>query len=268
MKKILLIVLLILTSCSSLDIDKRINAINELNNNRFKEYIFDNKILKIYSLQKVQNNKSLVIYIEGDGLSWIDRFAISSNPTPIDPLAFKLASIDKGDNVIYLARPCQYVWGEGCNKDIWTISQYSEAVLSSYEEVLEQLSSKYNEIHIVGYSGGAGIAMYLGSINNPKIKSIRTIAGNINHNELTELINITPLSKSINFNFIEKKISKIAQIHYFGNKDKVIPNALQQSFYIRNKENPCIKIKKVEATHSKGWLNFWRENYNIKKDCS
>ena len=34
---------------------------------------------------------------------------------------------------------------------------------------------------------------------NPKIKSIRTIAGNINHNELTELINITPLSKSINF---------------------------------------------------------------------
>ena len=77
MKKILLVVLLILTSCSSLDIDKRINAINELNNNRFKEYIFDNKILKIYSLQKVQNNKSLVIYIEGDGLSWIDRFAIS-----------------------------------------------------------------------------------------------------------------------------------------------------------------------------------------------
>ena len=88
------------------------------------------------------------------------------------------------------------------------------------------------------------------------------------NNELTELINITPLSKSINFNFIEKKISKIAQIHYFGNKDKVIPNALQQSFYIRNKENPCIKIKKVEATHNKGWLNFWRENYNIKKDCS
>tara|TARA_B110000114_G_C15068691_1_gene388625 strand:- start:142 stop:942 length:801 start_codon:yes stop_codon:yes gene_type:complete len=265
-KKFLLIILF-LNSCSSLDIDKRFNTIDELNNNEFKEYVFDNKNLKIYSLQKVSNNKSLILYIEGDGLSWIDRFTISSNPTPADPLAFRLASIDKSENIIYLARPCQYIWSDSCNQDIWTTSQYSKVILDVYEEILRELAISYSEIHIVGYSGGAGIAMYLGSTNNTKIKSIRTVAGNINHNELSKLIKITPLSKSINFYPLEKKVSKIPQIHYYGNKDKVIPNELQKRFYLRNK-NPCIKIKQAKATHHKGWLKFWSNNYNIKLDCS
>tara|TARA_B100000787_G_C16192319_1_gene298280 strand:- start:1486 stop:2289 length:804 start_codon:yes stop_codon:yes gene_type:complete len=267
MKKLLLIILF-LNSCSSLDIDKRFNTIDELNNTEFKEYIFDNKSLRIYSLQKVSNNKSLVLYIEGDGLSWIDRFTISSNPTPTDPIAFKLALIDKGDNIIYLARPCQYIWSDTCNQDLWTTSQYSKVVLETYEEVLTELSTRYTEIHIVGYSGGAGIAMYLGTTNNPKIKSIRTVAGNINHNELSKIIKISPLRKSINFYPLEKKANKIPQIHYYGNKDKVIPNELQQRFYLRNKENSCIKIKQAKASHNKGWLNFWINNYNIKVDCS
>ena len=47
MKKILLVVLLILTSCSSLDIDKRINAINELNNNFDSDESLIHTFLKI-----------------------------------------------------------------------------------------------------------------------------------------------------------------------------------------------------------------------------
>ena len=115
--------------------------------------------------------------------------------------------------MVYLARPCQYIdeGSSNCNnKDIWTVSQYSEAVLSTYKAIMENYS-QFKEIHIVGYSGGAGIAMYLGSINNPKIKSIRTVAGNINHNRLSQLINISPYlsSSSVSLRFLNCLILSI-----------------------------------------------------------
>ena len=51
----------------------------------------------------------LTIYIEGDGQAWLTRTQPSLNPTPRNPLALRLAALDKSENVVYLARPCQYV---------------------------------------------------------------------------------------------------------------------------------------------------------------
>ena len=136
MKKIIILFLLI-TSCTSQNIDQRIDYIKELNNTEFKKFIHQNSFA-IYSLQKINNNQEVVVYIEGDGLSWIDRFTPSSDPTPTDPLAFKLALIDNSENIIYLARPCQYEWSNNCNKDVWTVAQYSSTVLNSYKEIINQ----------------------------------------------------------------------------------------------------------------------------------
>ena len=256
--------LILLTSCSQTSPDQRNDFINGLNLNQFNKNTYSTKFFNIYSLEKIINNRKLTIYIEGDGVSWVDRFTPSSNPSPTDPLAFKMALIDKGENIIYLARPCQYVWSKNCNQDIWTISQYSPRVLSSYEEIINHLSKKYNEIHLVGYSGGAGIAMYLGSIGNESVKSIRTIAGNINHNELSKILDISRLKKSVNFYSIEKKIKKVPQTHYYGLNDETVPNELQISYAERNLDNKCIKIQSVNnASHNEGWLDFWTEN-NLK----
>ena len=185
MKTILLLSFLLLASCSQNSLETRNSLIDQLNLNKFNKKIYSTSYFNIYSLEKIRNNGKLIIYIEGDGLSWVDRFTISSNPTPNNPTAFKLALIDENDNVIYLARPCQFEWSNNCNKDTWTISQYSTSVLNGYKSIIEDLSKKHEEIHLVGYSGGAGIAMYLGSIDNKSVKSIRTVAGNINHNALT-----------------------------------------------------------------------------------
>ena len=51
-------------------------------------------------------------------MSWVDRFTPSSNPTPTNPLAFKMALVDESENIIYLARPCQYEWSNNCNEEI------------------------------------------------------------------------------------------------------------------------------------------------------
>ena len=269
MKLLLLLSLLFLVNCSQNSIETRNNLINELNLKKFNKKIYTTSYFSIYSLEKIKNDGKLIIYIEGDGMSWVDRFTISSNPTPNNPTAFKLALIDSNDNVIYLARPCQFEWSNNCNKDTWTLSQYSTSVLSGYKSIIEELSGKYKEIHLVGYSGGAGIAMYLGSIDNKTVKSIRTVAGNINHNALTQLLNISNLSKSLNFYPIVEKTNKVPQVHYYGLEDKTVPNQLQISYKNQNVDNKCINIKSVNATHDNGWEDFWSANSSIlPKRCS
>ena len=107
MKIFSLLFFLFLVNCSQNSVDTRYNFIDELNLNKFNKKIYSTSYFNIYSLEKTRNNGKLIIYIEGDGMSWIDRFTISSNPTPSNPTAFRLALIDEHDNVIYLARPCQ-----------------------------------------------------------------------------------------------------------------------------------------------------------------
>lgn len=267
MKKLLLLFLFIV-NCSQNSPEVRYNLIEKLNLDKFNKKIYSTNFFNIYSLEKIKNNGKLIIYIEGDGMSWIDRFTISSNPTPLNPIAFKLALIDESDNIVYLARPCQFEWSNNCNKDTWTRSQYSLDVLNSYKTIIDELSIKYKEIHLVGYSGGAGIGMYLGSLDNKSIKSIRTIAGNINHNVLTELLNISNLNKSINFYPVVKKTKEIPQTHYYGLKDNVVPNQMQILYKNQNADNNCIKIKSVKATHNKGWIEFWNINNNNLPRCN
>ena len=265
MKKIIILFLLI-TSCASQNIDQRIDHIKELNNSEFKEFIYQNTFA-IYSLQKVNNNQEVVVYIEGDGLSWIDRFTPSSDPTPTNPLAFKLAKLDKSPNVIYLARPCQYVQNNQCQKETWTKLQYSNGIISNYIKILKEVKNVHSTVHLVGYSGGSVIAMYLASIKELNIKSVTTVAGNIKPGEFTRMLNISPYRTSLNLRDIEKNIQSISQTHYYGNKDKVIPEKLHLNYQARNLNNPCLKFTKVKASHDKNWESFWQNNSNIQVNC-
>ena len=142
MNKILLFFLIFIVNCSQPTLDQRNNLIEELNLNKFRKNNYTTNYFNIFALEKIKNDNKLTIYIEGDGVSWVDRFTPSSNPTPTDPLAFKMALIDEGENVIYLARPCQYVGSNNCNEDIWTSAQYSSTVLNSYNEIINYLSKK------------------------------------------------------------------------------------------------------------------------------
>ena len=265
MKKIIILFILI-TSCAIPNFDKRADYIYDLNDNEFTEFVYQNSFT-IYSLQKIDNNEKVVVYIEGDGLSWIDRFTPSSDPTPKNPLAFKLAKLDQNQNVVYLARPCQYIQNNRCQKEIWTKLQYSNEIMANYTNILKELKNKHSEVHLVGYSGGSVIAMYLASIKELDIKSVRTVAGNIKPNEFTQLLNISPYRTSLNLNDIEKKIQFVSQSHFYGTKDKVIPKELYTNYQERSLNNSCIKFTKVNATHNKKWELFWQNNSNIKVNC-
>ena len=267
MRILILLSLLIFTSCSYQSFDQRVNLINNENDGSFKKVIYDKGFIDIFSLQKIKNVQEVIVYIEGDGLSWIDRFTPSSDPTPVDPLTFKLAKLDQSPNVIYLARPCQYLISNECRKEIWTKLQYSKAILGLYEPILMEITQKHSEVHLIGYSGGSVIAMHLASLDNEKVKSVRTIAGNINPNEFTKLLNLSPYQTSINLDLMDDKIKDISQTHYYGKKDKVIPKEIYSNYQDQYFSNSCIKTIMINASHTKGWEEFWKNNYKFKRNC-
>ena len=268
MKKIIIIFLLI-CSCSTLDsdVEQRQKNFIDLNKGQFQENVYKINNFDVFSAKKIKDNEKLTVYIEGDGLAWLDRFTPSSDPTPVNPVAFSLALKDKNDNVIYVSRPCQYLTSVHCKKKIWTSSQYSNKVLKIYEDILKKLFKEYEEIHLVGYSGGAAIVIYLASLEELNIKSIRTIAGNINPDEISSILKLSGYNKTVNFFSLEDKIRNISQTHYYGTKDKVIPKELHDNYLLRNTDNKCVKIQSVNATHNSGWDKFWDQNYQLKPNC-
>tara|TARA_Y100000741_G_C18196677_1_gene535855 strand:+ start:131 stop:928 length:798 start_codon:yes stop_codon:yes gene_type:complete len=261
-----ILILLFFNACSTVTIEERQSNLVDLNKNQFDENVYRLDSFNIFSVKKVNNNNILKVYIEGDGLAWLDRFTPSLDPTPTNPVGFKLALEDKSDNVIYLARPCQYIISKNCNQSVWTNLQYSNTILNLYERIFKELSNNYEEIHLIGYSGGAAIAIYLASIEHFKINSVRTIAGNINPDEISQLLNLSGYKKVVNFYSLGDKIKDIPQIHYYGTKDKVIPIDLHLN-YVERYSNPCIKIQSVLASHSKGWTEFWKTNYKLNFNC-
>jgi hypothetical protein len=138
-------------------------------------------------------------------------------------------------------------------------------------EALDASKSRYNGIkfNLVGYSGGATIALMLAS-NRSDVNSIRTIAGNLNHNQLSVLTKTTPLYQSISSNDFIFKTKNVPQIHYYGSKDEVIPNQIYLNYLNSFAKSSCVKIIEVAGFKhtSKDWEHFWVKNQSLIPTCN
>ena len=91
----------------------------------------------------------LTMYIEGDGRSWMSRYQLSRNPTPINPIALRLAAIQSeqqvGENIAWIGRPCQYQpikEDVNCTSKHWSSHRFSEKVAQSTNSAIDQLVQK------------------------------------------------------------------------------------------------------------------------------
>ena len=194
--------------------------------------------------------KTIDLYIEGDGLAWQTRTRISSNPTPINPVALKLMLKDNASCSVYLARPFQYVPSTYEGSRYWTSHRYSKVVVDNSSEVLTQLKNRYNnqEFKLIGHSGGGTIALLLAVARND-IKEVVTYGGNINTEKTTQIHNATPLTDSLNPAEYAQKLQSIKQHHIIGNRDSVIPLEVYQSYIIRFKNKENISYEIVDKNH-------------------
>lgn len=81
-------------------------------------------------------SKPLRVYIEGDWLAWVTRSRLSENPTPVQPVALKLAALDQSDNVLYLAHPCQFNVNSRCSTSSSSDRQFTEDVINSTNQAI------------------------------------------------------------------------------------------------------------------------------------
>lgn len=266
--------LIFLTSCSRVSLDQRnetaqkIAAKAEMGQKVIKAKLFD-----LTTWGHVRNRyEPINIYIEGDGLAWMNKYKPSTNPTPVDPVALKLAALDGNDNVIYIARPCQYSgWNiDGyCSNLYWTSGRTAPEVIESFMAALDQIKEEYKDLgfNLVGYSGGAAVAVILAS-KRDDVKSVRTVAGNTAYEIMGAYHHISPMQASIDPISVAYEIRNIPQIHFVGGKDKVVPIDVFEKWSAVSENSPCVKSFTVgRAEHNRGWEDDWYKLQNMAPSC-
>lgn len=192
---------------------------------------------------------TLTVYIEGDGLAWLDSSTPSFDPTPLDPLALHLALQDSTGTSAYLARPCQYMSGtesRGCAQKYWTSHRFAPEVISATRHAIDQLKTRFGaqRLVLVGYSGGGAVAALVAAERSDVARLI-TIAGNLDHRAWTFGHGLTPLSGSLNPADAWARLREIPQTHYVGGKDEEVPASVARAYAARFPigERPQIRVE-------------------------
>ena len=185
-------------------------------------------IYEIATWQKINNpkNNTLHIYIEGDGNSFDAYGYPTDDPTPHGTLVRDLATRDNFENVVYVARPCQFIMDNNCKKQDWTTARFSKKIIDAESQAIQKIA-KNKKITLIGYSGGAMVSGLVIK-QNPKLKVDKwiTIAGVLNHKKWTEYFGDEALSESLNID----TLPKVPQVHFVGGRDEIVPYDLAKTW--------------------------------------
>lgn len=217
--------------------------------------------------------EALTVYIEGDGLAWKSRSRLSEDPTPIRPTVLRLAAMDPSVNTAYLARPGQYL-GRAQLKAVdpahWSDRRFAEEVVHGMNAAVSELvrTAEASGVRLVGYSGGGAVAALIAA-RRTDVESIRTVAGNLDPEEVNRIHRVSPLTGSLSPMDEAARLARIPQIHYTGAEDKTVPPSIAERFKAAAGESGCITIRVIEgAGHEKGWLERWASLISEIPSCS
>jgi len=226
-------------------------------------------VLAAFVPPELRRTDTLRIYIEGDGLAWIDGATPSFDPTPLDPLALRLALRDPAGAAVYLARPCQYVSGaerRGCEAKYWTSHRFSPEVIDATNLAVDRLKARFgaNRLVLVGYSGGGAVAALVAAGRHDVARLI-TVAGNLDHDAWTSDYRLSPLSGSLNPADAWQGLAGIPQTHYVGSKDRNVGEAVARAYAARfpPDKRPAI-IVVPEFDHHCCWVDRWPALFEVR----
>ncbi len=169
-------------------------------------------------------NAPVHIYIEGDGRAFNSRGMPTGDPTPHDSPVRRWIATDTATNVVYIARPCQYVMSAACGTIDWTTGRFAPAVIDAVVHAVRD-AARGRPVVLIGYSGGA-LVSGLVIQNAPDIDVQRwvTVAGVLNHTDWTRYFGDSPLTESVDLT----ALPNVPQVHYVAEDDDVVPVALSR----------------------------------------
>ena len=217
--------------------------------------------LTAYLPAKPHQHDTLTIYLEGDGFAWQTARQPSADPTPLDPMALRLALAHPQGNAAYLARPCQYTGTRTspCAEGYWTNQRFAPEVVNASNRAIDALKARFGaqRLILVGYSGGAAVAA-LAATTRHDVDQLVTVAGNLDHRAWTTYHHIQPLTGSLNPADAVDLLKGIKQWHYAGGRDQVIPPELVQAFANRFPKGPQSVVHiESDFNHHCCWTEQW-----------
>ncbi len=216
----------------------------------FTEKVIETSDFDFVIRQKVpQPNFPYKIYIEGDGHAFNAYGEPTFDPTPRGTFLRQIAFADTHQNVVYMARACQFRQNKRCEQKYWTTARFAPEIIAAQAEAVKQIVGN-NAVTLVGFSGGAQIAGLI-AVTHPEIKvtKIITIAGNLDHPAWTAYHHVPALTESLDLNDYRAAFAKIPQTHYAGTDDTIMPPFLIENF--ADKTQRVIIVKGAE--HNDGW---------------
>lgn len=222
--------------------------------------------LTVYT-KMTRKNAPVNIYIEGDGFAFISRSKISPNPTPKDPVALRLAAADPSENIVYIARPCQYTdhsLNKFCREEYWSAKRFSTEVINSIDQAISYIVDRgqFQEVHLIGFSGGAAVTVLVAAQRND-VSSIRTVSGNLDHVAVSRYHNVSLLGGSVNPIDVAPQIKNIPQRHFIGENDKIVPSFISERFLDAMGASKDVVTIVKGCSHQEGWVKQWRRLLQI-----
>ncbi len=172
-------------------------------------------------------NAPIHIYIEGDGRAFNAHGEPTTDPTPRGKMMRNLAARDTSPNVVYMARPCQFIMSPACDTTDWTDGRFSSAIVDTMAQAIKNIAGT-RPVVLIGYSGG-GLLSGIVINRHPEIRVNKwiTIAGVPNHAAWTGYFDDSPLTKSLDL----EKMPPAPAVHYVGTRDTVVPPELARKFF-------------------------------------
>jgi hypothetical protein len=204
---------------------------------------------------------ALTVYIEGDGPAWVTPSQPSDDPTPHQATGLTLAVADVSDNVVYLARPCQFTpmaLNPGCAARYWTGRRFAAEVVASMNQAVDQFAARLpgQPLHLVGYSGGGALAVLIAA-RRTDVASIRTVAGNLDHEAVNRWHGVSPMPESENPIDFAARVADIPQLHFSGAADRVVPPAIAQRFVAAVGPRCARQQTLAGMAHDSDWARLW-----------
>ncbi len=211
----------------------------------------------------------LFVYLEGDGFAYLDSRTPSTDPTPADPVALRLAAADPGPAVLYLGRPCQFAPGRGdprCSVNAWTTARFGADVVRSIDDAIsrERLRRPERSLVLVGYSGG-GVVAALVAARRSDVALVIAVAAPLDVADWTRRLGLSPLAGS-QFPLDQvKRLSQVRLVAFAGQKDETVPVASIASAVATL--GPSAKLVVVpDFDHRCCWVRDWPRLLKVALD--
>ena len=217
-------------------------------------------LLAGYERRRAGRPDRLVVYVEGDGRSWLGRRQLTDDPTPTDPIALRLAAADPSPAVLYLARPCQYAGarlGAECGPEYWAHRRFAPEIVDAYGEVIRTAAARagVDEIELVGFSGGGVIATLLAR-RQAGVALLVTVAAPLEVGAWVRHHRLTPLQGSLDPG--DHPVPAVPQAHLAGGQDTTVPAALIAAYAGRAPPGAPVRFELVPAfDHGCCWHDGW-----------